>query len=158
MAQITDREILHQFTAETISLIKSEAVAQDRVATHAAEAGLYDRVSDTSAEIVDAAGYIEWGWEYGRRTGKRPPIAPLEIWIKAKGLLAADADEKKVRSLAFAISRKIGLLGTLLYQQGGSSDVISKSVNKDRVTTLLGSVGTKYLTEATSEILRTILK
>lgn len=55
--------------------------------------------------------------EKGRKGGKRPPMKVIEQWITDKGILI---EEKKKKSLAFLIARKIGQEGTSIYQQGGT--------------------------------------
>lgn len=55
-------------------------------------------------------------WYYlvhGRKPGKQPPIESIEGWIQKKGIRPTDISE---RSLAFLIARKIGQLGTDIYQ------------------------------------------
>jgi hypothetical protein len=52
--------------------------------------------------------------EYGRRAGKRPPMQPIDDWLKKKGLIAGRSDKaaRQRRSAAFLIARKIGRVGT----------------------------------------------
>lgn len=52
--------------------------------------------------------------EYGRRAGKRPPMQPIDDWLKKKGLIAGRSNKaaQQRRSAAFLIARKIGRVGT----------------------------------------------
>ena len=50
-------------------------------------------------------GYVE----FGRKAGGFPPLAPLETWIKKKGI---ETDPKKIKSTAFLIGRSIAKNGT----------------------------------------------
>jgi len=59
---------------------------------------------------------LEYYWkyvEYGRRSGKMPPIAPIENWIKVKPVVPNPVNGKVPTSkqLAFLIARKIGREG-----------------------------------------------
>ena len=53
------------------------------------------------------AGYAKY-IEFGRRAGKRPPLQPLEDWVKKKGI---ESDPKKIKGVAFVVARKIGNVG-----------------------------------------------
>lgn len=49
----------------------------------------------------------------GRKPGKRPPIAPLEKWITAKGIDLGPGDKmKKRKGMAYGIATNIGKNGT----------------------------------------------
>lgn len=64
----------------------------------------------------------------GRKSGKRPPINPLEKWVNNKlGITGKDA-----RSVAFAIAFKIGKEGTNIYKQGGT-DLVDSVINDKRI-------------------------
>lgn len=76
------------------------------------------------------------GGFYGLEVGlhHRPPITPIYNWIISKGL--AKSDEKKTRSFAFAIARKMETEGSFLYRNkrtyGGvaNPDVYSSEIKK----------------------------
>lgn len=46
--------------------------------------------------------------EYGRRPGKFPPSAPMQLWVKRQLRIS---DPAAIRSIAFLISRKIARVG-----------------------------------------------
>lgn len=72
------------------------------------------------------------GWvtvlEDGRRPGKRPPVAKIQEWVEREM-----PSTKNPKSLAFAIAKKIGEEGSLLYRSGGNSGVLSDYINQDYV-------------------------
>jgi len=67
----------------------------------------FDKLRNVGEVIVGAAygAYLE----YGRKAGGFPPLAPLETWIKKKGI---ETDPKKIKSVAFLIGRSIAANGT----------------------------------------------
>jgi len=52
--------------------------------------------------------------EYGRKSGKRPPVAEIERWIKIKPIVREKRNGKlpTEKSLAYIIARSIGKKGT----------------------------------------------
>lgn len=155
MATLTDLEILSQFGSSVIADIKINAIAQGRTATHKAEQELHEQVSESKLQVIDGAGYIDWGWESGRGPGKRPPISKLIAWIEAKGIVPRDIP---VSSLAFLIARNIGESGTHLHRQGGQSGVVSNVITKERITSLKDSFATKHLNEVKSTVVEEFKK
>lgn len=92
------------------------------------------KMSQSLGYTIDNTGLIIFSTEKyftvletGRKPGKRPPISIIEKWIEDKPIYG-DISRK---SLAFLIARSIGEKGTILYQQGGKSGVISKSINDE---------------------------
>jgi hypothetical protein len=96
------------------------------------------------------AGYVHGG----RRAGARqPPIAPIEAWIKVRGIRPKDENGKfvkstpaRIRGMAFAISRSIGINGIepLPYYTEAIESVLEKrgpdflaAIKKDIETRLL---------------------
>lgn len=81
-------------------------------------------LSDTASTTININGLtlsvyfnLEHYWkyvEYGRRPGKRPPIKPIEDWIKIKPVVPNPINGvvPSTKQLAFLISRKIGMEGT----------------------------------------------
>jgi hypothetical protein len=67
----------------------------------------FNKLRSTGEVLVGAAygGYLE----FGRKAGGFPPLAPLETWIKKKGI---ESDPKKIKSAAFLIGRSIAKNGT----------------------------------------------
>lgn len=79
-------------------------------------------------------------WKYaekGRKSGKRPPIRPIEEWITAKGIQPKPKKGQTTlewrKSLAFAISRKIGKSGTIKRFQYKGSRFIAEVLTPDYI-------------------------
>lgn len=147
----SDKEILQQFGDQVITDVKEAAIQQGRVASHRAENELRSDVTDSSLDVIDGAGYVNWGWEEGRGPGGRPPTSKIAQWIRDKRL---PIPENRINSVAFVIARKIGEQGSLLFRQGGRSGVLSATITTQRVSSLSSTFATKYLNEVTSEILK----
>lgn len=64
--------------------------------------------SEDGAQLVNTAKHAKFV-EFGRRPGKRPPLKPIEQWVRVKRL---SSNPREIRSIAFAIARKIGREGT----------------------------------------------
>lgn len=74
---------------------------------------------------VYALDYIYY-LEKGRKPGKRPPTKAIEAWIESKESFKNSSGWNTLKqyeknSLVYLIQRKIGLDGTTIYQQGGST-------------------------------------
>lgn len=86
-----------------------------------------------------------WGMPYteqlvqGRAPGKRPPIAPLELWVQAKFGLSG----QQATGAAFAIANKIAESGTTWYQKGGS-DLLEVLETDEAINAFYGVI-TDYL-------------
>lgn len=55
--------------------------------------------------------------ERGRKPGKFPPIAPIELWVRRK----LQVSDSEARSVAFLVARKIarrGTKGAFMFQEG----------------------------------------
>jgi len=93
-----------------------------------AESVRYDVTNNGETLRVYAEDYIYY-LVHGRKNGKRPPKQAIREWIDAKGI-SPDGISKD--SLAFLIARKIGEVGTTIYQQGGS-DLVSDIITDELV-------------------------
>lgn len=149
---LTDREILSQFLETIRTDVIFNAHTQKRTASGNAERSLRIESDDTRGELIDGSGYIQWGWEDGRGPGGMPPVSRIEQWIRDKGI--SITGNISIHSLAFLIARKIKERGTVLYQLGGQSGVLSNAITQGRVDNLKETFGTQYLSEVTSEILK----
>jgi hypothetical protein len=148
----TNREILTQFF---------EAIRNDIITEHLA---LNQRASGRTLEsleivINDFKGQL-WGAGYigvledGRRPGGFPPKSKIEDWIRSKGIIPKG--KISIAQLAYLIARKISMEGTLLYQKGGNSGVLSKAINEGRINALIESLANKYQAETVSEVVKGI--
>lgn len=104
-------------------------------------------VADDNKGIILGAPYTEQ-LVLGREPGRRPPVAPLEEWVKAKfGITGSQA-----KSAAFAIATKIGNEGTTWYKQGGS-DLLEILEDAKVVDNFYAEIGS-YLTAVIADNLR----
>ena len=81
-----------------------------------------------SVAVEVASGFATEGtmyalstWKFlgnGRGPGKKPPIAPLVEWAKAKGLAKTDSE---ARSFAYRIASSMSKRGSLDHQLGGKN-------------------------------------
>jgi len=59
--------------------------------------------------------------DQGRKPGRPPPPAPIELWVRRK---LGISDDDKVREVAFLIARAIGHRGTIARFGGKGGDVL----------------------------------
>lgn len=101
---------------------------------------------------VAVVGESHWKYfEYGRKPGKRPPIASIEEWITAKGIrVRNNRSESKQnvlqrrRSLAFAIAKKIGEKGTIRRFGYKGSDFVSEVLTPENITIISEVIAEQY--------------
>jgi hypothetical protein len=93
-----------------------------------AEDSLFYKITDNRLIIGSTWAYITV-LEDGRKPGTFAPPEVIEKWIEDKPVLA---DISK-RSLAFLINRSLKENGSLIYQQGGHSGILSDYINQDYV-------------------------
>lgn len=108
--------------------------------------------------VINGSGQI-WGRDYteqlvyGRKPGKKPPVAPLEKWVNAKlGRFGAQG-----RSIAFAVQNKIAKEGTSWYEKGGS-DLLEVLTSQEVTDYVNKRIGQEYVKEAILQFQRTIQK
>lgn len=100
--------------------LRESATMQNVIATKRLRSGIDPTPSKAEGSNVSVSIVMPDYWkyaEYGRRSGKRPPVKALEEWITAKGIpLKVKKGENSLmarHSLAMAISKKIGQKGTI---------------------------------------------
>lgn len=146
-----DKEIIDEFLTTIRGDIISNADTQDRNATGKAKASLRIETLDSGGKLIDGAGYVEWGWEYGRAPGRMPPRSAIEQWIEAKGIIPTGTT---VKGLAFLIARKIAREGTSLFREGAPSGVVTGAITAERLDSLRGAFGKQYKTMVRTEIIK----
>ena len=80
---------------------------------------------------------------FGRKPGKRPPLAQLLRWIDAKGILPRPDAKGRVpskQSLAFLIGRAIAEKGTILHQAGSPSKLLDPITSPAAIDGLTKSI------------------
>lgn len=123
MAEVTTELVVRDFAEGVIEGIKS---AMPKSSGKSAQS-LFYRYDGKRLQIGSTEGWFTV-FEHGRKPGKRPPIDPLEDWVKRE-----IANVKNPRSIAFAIANKMSEEGSLLYRKGGNSGVISDYINLENV-------------------------
>lgn len=105
------------------------------------------KFADSLEVIQQSANKIQlWGEDYaqqletGRLAGRFPPIAPIEQWIKDKGIASRIEGQITVSSLAFLIARKIAREGWKREGYGGV-ELISDVITNERMQNIIDNVG-----------------
>lgn len=96
--------------------------------TGKAEESLFYRITDNRLIIGSTWAYITV-LEDGRKPGKFVPPEVIEQWIDDKPIIS-DLPKK---SLAYLINKSLKENGSLIYQQGGKSGVLSDVLNEQYV-------------------------
>jgi hypothetical protein len=146
---VSNREAIVQFMEAIRNDIIAEHIRQGQRVTGKTLESLEIFANDIYGSLT-AFGYIGV-LEDGRKPGKAPPVGRIEQWINDRGILPKGKISRL--QLAFIIARKISMLGTALFQNGGGSGVLSKAINEGRINTLLEAMGEKYITEFSSEVI-----
>jgi hypothetical protein len=152
MLGIVEREVLRKFGERVVAELKRN-VREKRVTRFGAvnsSGKLHDSIRyELHAEglRVMAADYI-YQIEHGRKSGKFPPKAAIEEWVRAKPVVS----DISFDSLVFLIRRKIAREGTTIFQQGGS-DLVSSVVNKSLIDEINAELGSSEVQQIVSFIL-----
>lgn len=96
--------------------------------TGSAEKSLFYKIDGNNLIIGSTWAYITV-LEDGRKPGKFAPPEVIEKWLDDKPVLS-DISKK---SLAYLINKKLKEKGSLIYQQGGNSGVLSDYINIDYI-------------------------
>lgn len=90
--------------------------------------------------------------ETGRKPGKMAPPETIQAWVKTK---LGKSDDKEVKSIAYLINKKISEKGSLLYQRGGNSGILSSVINEEYVNeNLTERLFAEFVKVATNEYLK----
>jgi hypothetical protein len=108
------------------------------------EKSIFWRYDGKNAIVGSTKGWITV-LEDGRPPGKFPPPDSIEKYVSDKLL----PDGKSQKSLAFLIGRKISEKGSLIYQQGGHSGILSDYINEEYIReNLTEKLKEKFVTTA----------
>ena len=94
-----------------------------------AEDSIFYRIEDNRALVGSTWAYITV-LEDGRKPGTFAPPEVIEKWIDDKPVPLGDMSK---RSLAYLINRSLKEKGSLIYQQGGHSGILSEFINLEYV-------------------------
>lgn len=111
--------------------------------------------SGNKGELIDGSGSFYFQ-EYGRASGKQPPFVPVGViyeWLQYKKYGLNYANDKERKSLAFAISRKIGQQGTLTKRENRQTGVLTDILTNKRVDSFVKVLSEKYLSKVFSDVL-----
>lgn len=146
--------IIEQFAINLIEAIKANIRGKQVTpfgsahATGEAENSLFYRITDNNLIIGSTWAYIRV-LEDGRKPGKFAPPEVIEKWIGDKPVTS----DLPVRSLAYLINKKLAEKGSLIYQQGGKSGILSDYLNFDYIHDNLTLPLAKNLVDQVTEIL-----
>lgn len=82
--------------------------------------------------------YAKYALEYGRGPGKRPPLAPLKAWARARNL---------PKGIEYHLQKQIAARGTKKYRRRGPKQITRARRNLD-----------KYIDKMTGSFLESLLK
>lgn len=126
--------------AETLkNELKAELLSQQ----HRATGNLIDSIHVEVENFVDTISLVGYGQFYGpfvdrgRKPGvKKVPISALIEWIKAKGF---ETEEKKIRSMAFAVQRKTFDAGNRIFREPQYANFVNNVLarNKSKIRELI---------------------
>lgn len=116
--------------------------------TGEAEKSLFYRL-DTNRLIIGSTWAYITVLEDGRKPGKFAPPEVIEKWLDDKPI-TSDISKK---SLAFLINRKLKEKGSLIYQQGGNSGILSDVINQEYIHKNLTPALGKSIAKEVSSIL-----
>jgi hypothetical protein len=94
--------------------------------------------------------------EFGRNSGKFPPIHSIEIWIETKRGLPSVFREKK-KTFAFLIARKIARDGIKVPNEFNKGKVVSEVVEEflvDDLNNMISELGEYYLSKIKIDVLQ----
>lgn len=89
--------------------------------------------------------------EFGRKSGKFPPLKDIEKWIVDKGVFAEALRTIKLSSLAFLIARKIANSGWKREGYGGV-ELISSVLTPQRLQVILDDIGANQTMQVVNEL------
>jgi hypothetical protein len=148
---LNNKELIYEFLDSIKDDIIREQEAQGRVASGNSING-YIVVASSTVGTLYGASYVGT-LETGRKPGKIPKNLRFTIWdwINDKGLFARETEKKK-KSIAYLIARKIANEGTLLHRQGGNSGVISDAITEERLKEFSDKLLDSFVNETVNTI------
>ena len=132
---MTDSEIITKFLEGVKKAILANMARADQI------------VSGQTANSLEVVGNSLLGKKYigvletGRKAGKMPPVSNILAWVQARGIIPEKGTQE---GLAFGIAKKIGLLGSKLYRDGGRKDIITSEISDEKISILQKQIAEKY--------------
>lgn len=159
-------DILAEFGNKTVNDLRSSLDLKD-ITNSRLSASIKFTVTQQSKSIVFSltlADYYKWVND-GRQNGKMPPIAPIEQWIKRKGLLKSNKPEKgtkkkkskrsfddRVKSMAFGVAKNIAKKGTIKRFNYKGSKFYDEVLNDGRLENLQKEISDVFKKDIIIEI------
>lgn len=148
---------LDNFAAGLVRDLKAEMEAKGAVATGETLRTLRYEVTATGFIIFGGKAFtwIEQGRGptkpgSGTASGEESLREKLVRWIKAKGI---ETDEKAVKSMSYALARRIHKEGTLLKIKGERREIYTAVITEARLDLLKKEIGGFVLKEVRSELI-----
>lgn len=145
------KDIFEREGIDIVRTIQSKLSSTGANATGKTSQSLEMEASDTRLTVTGAKSFLFV--ETGRRSGKRPPIAPIKEWAIAKGLVS---DDKQARSLAFAIATKIGNEGTTTVSQTQPRDIYQTTITDERISNIYDEINGVFADKVLSEVIKNL--
>jgi hypothetical protein len=150
--------ILDQFGESLVGEIIQNMEATGAIATGATSNSLRWTANGTTLEIYGGKAFI---WMETGRGPTKPGASSgegdetlrekLEKWIKARGI---ETEEKKIKSMSYALSKKIHEEGTALYRSGGVRLIYSNVITPRRMKALGSLLSGAVSLHVKSELLK----
>lgn len=107
--------VLNEFCEEYVEVLKKKLLADGHKASGKLINSLKTEIkatSDTLKVFLTSEDYLFY-LDYGRKSGKKPPISAIENWVHEKGLSPEAFDLPNEKSLAYLMQAAIAKNGTL---------------------------------------------
>ena len=151
---MTIEEILINSGNPLIQEIQANMQSAGQNASGQTSQSLKQTVTETDGKIkfvIDADRHF-FVLEQGRKAGKQPPISVIQKWIEDKPIRNAS------KGLAFAIAKKIGAEGSVLFRTGGRTDIFSNVITDDAVASITDKIANFTLKATADSIIETYNK
>lgn len=143
---------LQQFLGQLAGEMKGVMDARGMNASGRSKSLIEAKGSDTHGELLVPKWIeqLERGRGPTRGGSQGPPLVQIiRKWIDDKGIIARNATKDQ---LAFLIARQIHERGTMLFQTGGRSGIISSVITQQRIDNFLTIFGEEVLSQKSQEV------
>ena len=129
MGAITD--ILTRFGLDTVGEIQSNLSSTGTNASGETSQSLRSEMETDFLLRVTGRAFFNTV-ETGRKPGDMPPVSKIMKWLESGKVDFSG----KIESVAYAISRKIGMEGSKLFRDGGRTDIITPAISDQKIEKL----------------------
>lgn len=124
------QDILDKFGRDTAQIIQDNLATTGTNASGQTSASVRSEPTPGHSTVTGKA--FIFVVETGRKPGRRPPVSKIVSWLQTGKV----SFQGKIDSAAFAISKKIGEVGSKLFREGGRTDIITPAISNERVDKL----------------------